>query len=462
MGYEKQGFADGQKLFASNLIAIEEGIINAESTSLAHFVGEIFAYAGEDTPPGCLLCDGSAVSRTVYWELFAAIGTTYGAGDGSSTFNLPNLESRTIIGEGAGESGAEYALGAVGGEEKHAQTTEEMAPHSHWSNVAVYRQGTQYGWISNNTGSNITYAGFDTSMNGGGQPFNIMQPYIVMRYFITTGKGDPASGINPADYVVEWKDDDNGWFWRKWASGVAELWCYKDFTIDFGGADSAFAPIVQFPFGLQSIEFKDCSIVYVGGNEAMRIEAGGRTNVSLTDTGAYTIVTRNPTNEQSGTLFFQVKGTWKTPSTSGGTESIAPTIESRFQGIESDIDLLKTNKVLWSGGWYMQASQTATLSEAVSAQPHGIWLVFSWYDTSEWAPYDGGWNCHFVPKWLVQNYEGKNINASLVDTGSNHMAKTLYVHDTKIVGSDENIGTYDRSGITTDRSEWVLRAVIGV
>lgn len=51
---------------------------------------------GSATPPdGWLLCDGSAVSRTLYAELFAAIGTTYGAGDGSTTFNIPNLVGLT-------------------------------------------------------------------------------------------------------------------------------------------------------------------------------------------------------------------------------------------------------------------------------------------------------------------------------------------------------------------------------
>ena len=61
-------------------------------------VGEIKNYAGQNVPNGFLLCDGRAVSRTVYAALFAAIGTTWGAGDGSSTFNLPNLIDRVAWG----------------------------------------------------------------------------------------------------------------------------------------------------------------------------------------------------------------------------------------------------------------------------------------------------------------------------------------------------------------------------
>lgn len=358
MGYEKQGFADGQKLFASNLIAIEEGIINAESTSLAHFVGEIFAYAGEDAPPGCLLCDGSAVSRSTYWELFEVIGTTYGVGDGSSTFNLPNIESRTIIGEGTGASGTEYELGAIGGEEKHAQTTEEMVPHSHWSNVAVYRQGTEYGWITNNTGSNITYAGFDTSMNGGGQPFNVMQPYIVMRYFITTGKGDPASGINPADYVVEWKANDDGWYWEKWASGKA--YCRKrtlvSWTTGVSSWGNTYESMVLYTNGDYPFEFAEVPVadVYIEGSGTGNYMNGTRTagGVFGTTTSSPQVYLQNDNSssdyDKGGYLVTEAEGWWKTPPEAGGTETIAPTIAERFEKLETDYVVAQGISGVWT------------------------------------------------------------------------------------------------------------------
>ena len=57
-------------------------------------VGTIIAYAGKTIPDGYLLCNGGPISRTTYARLFAAIGTTYGAGDGTTTFNLPNLHRR--------------------------------------------------------------------------------------------------------------------------------------------------------------------------------------------------------------------------------------------------------------------------------------------------------------------------------------------------------------------------------
>lgn len=72
-------------------------------------VGIVQAFAGSTTPQGWLLCNGSAVSRTDYADLFAVIGTTYGAGDGSTTFNLPNLIDKFV--EGSATSGTVKSAG---------------------------------------------------------------------------------------------------------------------------------------------------------------------------------------------------------------------------------------------------------------------------------------------------------------------------------------------------------------
>ena len=71
---------------------------NIVNTYLPAVVGAVVAFAGSTSPAGWLLCDGSAVSRTTYAALFAVIGTTYGSGNGSTTFNLPNLIDRFIQG----------------------------------------------------------------------------------------------------------------------------------------------------------------------------------------------------------------------------------------------------------------------------------------------------------------------------------------------------------------------------
>ena len=88
--------------------------------------GIVIPFAGTVAPQGCLLCDGSAVSRTTYSALFAVIGTTYGAGDGSTTFNIPDLSGRVVIG-----SSQSHALGTTGGSETVTLTADQLPEHSH-------------------------------------------------------------------------------------------------------------------------------------------------------------------------------------------------------------------------------------------------------------------------------------------------------------------------------------------
>jgi len=71
-----------------------------QNADVTDFRGFIVPYAGQTPPSGWLLCDGSPVSRTTYAGLFALIGTTYGAGDGSTTFNVPDLRGSVVVGAG--------------------------------------------------------------------------------------------------------------------------------------------------------------------------------------------------------------------------------------------------------------------------------------------------------------------------------------------------------------------------
>jgi microcystin-dependent protein len=77
--------------------------------------GSLQAFAGLAAPTGWLLCDGSAVSRTIYAGLFAVTSTTYGAGDGSTTFNLPDLRGRIVVGSGTGVGGGLSGVGLPAG-----------------------------------------------------------------------------------------------------------------------------------------------------------------------------------------------------------------------------------------------------------------------------------------------------------------------------------------------------------
>ena len=142
---------------------------------------------GGTLQPGFLLCDGSAVSRTTYAALFAAIGITWGAGDSSTTFNIPGLVRLTTIGVGgSGTAIIGNAVGDVGGEEAHAQTIAELAAHDHLSTASFFVTGATGGGNSlQNTAGAFTFSNSAaTGITGSGTPFNVMQPSAVVTKMI--------------------------------------------------------------------------------------------------------------------------------------------------------------------------------------------------------------------------------------------------------------------------------------
>lgn len=92
-------------------------------------IGGIIGFYGTTAPDGWLICNGQAVSRTTYAELFSVISTRSGAGDGRSTFNLPDLRGMVLY--GWGHSQRTPSLGAAVGEFEHTITQNEMPPHTH-------------------------------------------------------------------------------------------------------------------------------------------------------------------------------------------------------------------------------------------------------------------------------------------------------------------------------------------
>lgn len=145
-------------------------------------IGGITMYAGATAPSNYMICDGTAISRTDYTRLFDVIGTTYGAGDGSTTFNLPNLKGRVPVGYDSSQS--EFnSIGKTGGSKTHTLTQAQM-PGSVPSVRQVGSNEWSCGiWGNHGTGYGINLPGqYGTS--GQGQPHNIMQPYISLNYII--------------------------------------------------------------------------------------------------------------------------------------------------------------------------------------------------------------------------------------------------------------------------------------
>lgn len=157
--------------------------------------GEIKMWPTSSAPTGFLLCDGSNVSRTIYSALFAVIGTTFGAGDGTTTFTLPNFENRFPVG-----AGDLYSVGGTGGSKdaivvSHTHTATVTDPgHTHsiptTSNITAGGPNAQedgplnggsYTVPSNTTGISVSNSTTGSSGTGANLP-----PYLSVYFIIKT------------------------------------------------------------------------------------------------------------------------------------------------------------------------------------------------------------------------------------------------------------------------------------
>lgn len=167
--------------------------------------GTIVQWATNTAPANWLICDGSAVSRTEYAALFSVIGVMYGAGNGSTTFNLPNLSGRVPVGKDISQTEFD-ALGETGGAKTHTLTIGQVPNvtggftfHGSegggpaWNAYGAFGgspvNGSYYRTPGGSTyGASSIYA-VSFNNGGGGQSHNILQPYVVVNYIIKTSLG---------------------------------------------------------------------------------------------------------------------------------------------------------------------------------------------------------------------------------------------------------------------------------
>lgn len=146
-------------------------------------------------PEGTIPLEGQAISRTTYSLLFQKWGTFYGAGDGSSTFNVPDYRGRALVGLDATQ--VEFnTMGEAGGSKTHVLTVDEIPNHSHIIRTDTNAYG---GGVSSShhlgTNSPSHPTGFATQGTGGNGAHNNLQPYRVVQWVATTGIG---GGLYPA------------------------------------------------------------------------------------------------------------------------------------------------------------------------------------------------------------------------------------------------------------------------
>jgi len=143
--------------------------------------GSISMFAATSSPSGWLICNGTAISRTIYSRLFSVIGTIYGNGNGSTTFNLPNMQQRVPMGlKTDAADGIAVMMGETGGATSTNMTVDQLAPHTHTTGVPGSKQ------VDNPP--NTTAANYDgtaqSGSTGSGKDLPTLDPYITIQYII--------------------------------------------------------------------------------------------------------------------------------------------------------------------------------------------------------------------------------------------------------------------------------------
>ena len=172
--------------------AVTAAKLDSAAISVLMPTGSSMSFAGAAAPTGYLLCDGAAIARQAGGSntaLFTLLGITYGAGDGATTYNIPDLRGRVIAGHGGTLlSGAADAIGATNAHstKTHTLSIAEIPAHTHGGLINVDADGgdggsgTTYDYVITNGPGTIS------GSTGGGGAHNNVQPTFILNYIIKT------------------------------------------------------------------------------------------------------------------------------------------------------------------------------------------------------------------------------------------------------------------------------------
>jgi microcystin-dependent protein len=182
----------GNVTLTSGTTALTNGNINIGGDFTFVPAGTMMWYGGSTAPSGWIECNGAAVSRSTYSTLFNKIGTAFGVGDGSTTFNLPNQARRVLVGKGGSSSGTlGSSIGSTGGAETQTLSATELPAHTHtyveWIHNSYAANNNQLALPIIDDYSNPDYkTSYNTGNTGGGGSHNIIQPSLVSMLIIRT------------------------------------------------------------------------------------------------------------------------------------------------------------------------------------------------------------------------------------------------------------------------------------
>ena len=215
----------------SSVVAAGDNIVNSQYNNLrkdTFQLGSMVFYGGSSTPSGWLLCNGTAINRTTYSGLFSVVGTTFGVGDGSTTFNLPDFQDSFPI----GVKTATYDLGDTGGSSTVVLSTGNLPAHTHTlttdgahthtlecytagsggSRILVYASKRTLGTVGESAVNDHTHGGA-TGNTGGNPPdsVDILPAYIALNFLILHGiTADVAQYDDFLESQLNYARDESG------------------------------------------------------------------------------------------------------------------------------------------------------------------------------------------------------------------------------------------------------------
>jgi microcystin-dependent protein len=219
---------------ARTRFTVKEGISVADDNAVGGYplipVGALMPYAGATAPDGWLLCNGQTPSRTTYANLFAVIGTTYGAGDGS-TFGLPDPMGRAIIGVGSGSGLTARALAAKSGAETVVIASGNLPTHIHTLSAHTHGLGSHTHSLSSHThaitvdGNNFNTAGHSADHSHSGTTNNASGDHAhnIPRGLIATAGTNRAVVSTAANQATIFTDGQNATHNHGFGTGGASV-----------------------------------------------------------------------------------------------------------------------------------------------------------------------------------------------------------------------------------------------